>query len=160
MLVNWLKWLRKLQGLFRGVDALFQIVQFCGMEVVGTVFDKTMVEGLFASKVSSMKYALDVLAAPEGVTGMDQGENLVATYCIFREEADELVSCLENYSDSSLTKRHREARQLFSEFLDWCEGSDLVKLGPGVDGPHLDFVRRAVGLLTAFHLVMADASEN
>lgn len=100
-----------------------------------------------------MKASLDVLAAPESLTGLSRSENIRATYCVFREECEEIVACLKSYHDAALTRRHRDARRLVSELHGWCGSNDLV--AAGVDpAMELGFVQGAVRFLKDFHRVM------
>lgn len=120
----------------------------------GTVFNKHMVEGMLTEKVASMKASLDVLTLPESVVGLTQAESVISTYCVFREEANEALKCLEPYTDAALTPRHRDVRIALYVLASACDAHDLVKLGPTADLEQRLFVQAAVRFLKRFHIAM------
>ena len=125
--------------------------------IKSNVFRKECVEGLIGECIGQSKHSLDISAdasqTPEGVTRIG---SVQATFLVATNEASNVVTMLENYSDAALCPKHRYSRYILKSFV-----RRMTHIGEGLLGAKrmnkkevLSFAVHITDFLTALHIVM------
>jgi hypothetical protein len=134
--------------------------------VKSNVFRKEFVEGAIAECIAQIKYSLDALcesrwAKNAAIKGVRPVEAVKATFLVAANEAASIITILENYTDASLSPKHRYARYVIKTFV-----RRMKALGAVMDAKRMhkkevsEFARLLVDFLCAIHITMLEETRH
>jgi hypothetical protein len=126
--------------------------------MTSNIFPKEAVEGVMAEMINQIKASLDVVVFGDEQTKLTKTQNVKATYQIVGEEVQHTVELLRDYTNASLTPKHRMCRAIMSEFLDRLGRMDVREAKASHSKHLIAFANELVEFLSVFHNVLKDKS--
>ena len=128
--------------------------------VKGNVFSKDFVEGLIAECIAQIKESLDLLQHGNGIEGVKRLDSVKGTYLIAINEANNIITMLQHYSDAALSPKHKLSRYVLRSFVRKLQDIDGFMEAKRMDNTRIvAFARVITEFLVAIHMVMHSDSE-
>jgi hypothetical protein len=130
--------------------------------ISGNVFSKQAVEGILADVIVQIKSSLDVVMGFTEESKLSKVDDIKATFLISKAEVGNCLELLSNYSNASLTPKHRMARAVLSRYASTLEEmGEEVGAAKAQHSRHLtSFAKELVTFLTNLHHVLQDGTSD
>jgi hypothetical protein len=123
----------------------------------GSIAKATVIEGLLAETVASIKLALD--AVKEAFEGdlPDKNGIVVGSFGVMAMDLINTLEMMSGYHDAALRPKHRACRAIMVAFLERLKANDLQD--GSTEFSRSAFIKDAVAFLESIHICMLESTD-